>query len=147
MPAGVDGGPDTVLMQEDCRTEGDTVVIAPGIKRGANRRSAGEDVRVGSTILTAGQRLGPPEVGLAASIGRTDLTVRDRLRVAVFSTGDEVVEPGSTRPQGAIYDSNRYTLKSLLSGFGCEVTDLGICVMTVRRSKRHFRRWPETIMF
>ncbi len=128
MPSGPDGatGPDTVFMQEDCRVEGDTVVFPPGIRRGANRRFAGEDVATGSVILKAGRRLGPPDIGLAASVGLTTLPVRAALRVAVFSTGDEVREPGSALEPGAIYDSNRFTLKALLRGLGCTVTDLGI---------------------
>lgn len=128
MPPGTDGapGPDTVFMQEDCRVDGDHVVFPAGIRRGANRRFAGEDVTAGSTVLSAGRRLGPPELGLAASIGLTELPVRIPLRVAVFSTGDEVREPGSERGPGTIYDSNRYTLKALLRGLGCAVTDLGI---------------------
>lgn len=126
MPSGDDSGPDTVFMQEDCRVDGDSVVFPPGIRRGANRRFAGEDVKAGATILHSGRRLGPPEIGLAASIGHTTLPVRAALRVAVFSTGDEVREPGTDRSAGAIYDSNRYTLKALLRGLGCSVTDLGI---------------------
>jgi len=120
------GGPDTVMMQEDCRVEGDTVVIRPGIKRGANARRAGEDVARGSTILTAGARLRPQDVGLAASIGRTTLDVHGILKVAVFSTGDEVRDPGAPLPPGAIYDANRYTLIAALDGLGVAVTDLGI---------------------
>ncbi|EDP64697.1 Molybdopterin biosynthesis enzyme [alpha proteobacterium BAL199] len=126
MPTGEGTGPDTVFMQEDCRVDGDVVVFPPGIRRGANRRFAGEDVKAGTTILRSGRRLGPPEIGLAASIGHTTLPVRTALRVAVFSTGDEVREPGTDRVAGTIYDSNRYTLKALLRGLGCAVTDLGI---------------------
>lgn len=134
MPAGASGdeagGPDTVLMQEDCTVEnsaeGDQVVIPLGIKKGANRRFRGEDVKAGTTILTAGQRLRPQEIGLAASIGLTSLTVYRPLRVAVMSTGDEVSEPGSDLPTGGIYDANRYSLFALLDDLGCEVTDLGI---------------------
>ncbi len=119
-------GPDTVMMQEDCREEGDHVVIAPGIKRGANRREAGEDVRRGDTALRTGRRLGPADIGLAAAVGRASLRVYVRLRVAVFSTGDEVVEPASELPEGAIYDANRYALMAALDGLGCDVSDLGI---------------------
>lgn len=128
MPPGVDGGagPDTVFMQEDCSLDGDAVVFPPGIRRGANRRFAGEDVTAGATVLRAGRRLGPPDLGLAASIGLTVLPVRTALRVAVFSTGDEVREPGTERGAAAIYDSNRFTLKALLRALGCTVTDLGI---------------------
>ena len=128
MPLGPSGGagPDTVFMQEDCRADGDMVVFPPGIKRGANRRFAGEDVKAGATVLRAGRRLGPPDIGLAASIGLVALPVRTGLLVAVFSTGNEVREPGSERGAGAIYDSNRFTLKALLRSLGCSVTDLGI---------------------
>ncbi|MGQ9368503.1 molybdopterin molybdotransferase MoeA [Azospirillum sp. A39] len=119
-------GFDTVLMQEDCRTDGDAVLIPPGIKRGANRRAAGEDVRAGSVVLTAGRRLRPEDVGLAASLGRRTLTVRRPLRVAVFSTGDEVREPGAPLEPGCIYDANRFALMASLRQLGCAVTDLGI---------------------
>ncbi len=127
MPGGDGGpGPDTVLMQEDCRAEGDDVVIPPGIKQGANRRSAGEDIRAGETILAAGIRLRPQEVGLAASVGCTALSVYRRLRVVVFSTGDEVHEPGAALPPGGIYDANRFAIVGLTKRLGCAVTDLGI---------------------
>lgn len=119
-------GPDTVMMQEDCVLDGDHVILRPGIKRGSNRRLAGEDVKAGTTILKAGQRLRPQDIGLAASVGRTELQVRRRLRVGLFSTGDELRDPGSEAPPGCIYDSNRYTLAALLDGLGCAVTDLGI---------------------
>jgi molybdopterin molybdotransferase len=119
-------GPDTVMMQEDCRREGDVVILRPGIKRGSNRRKAGEDVKTGDTILEAGTRLRPQDIGLAAAIGRTALDVTLPLRVALFSTGDELAEPGQPLPPGAIYDSNRFTLAALLRQLDCSVTDLGI---------------------
>jgi molybdopterin molybdotransferase len=122
MPAGT----DTVLMQEDCREAGGRVEIPPGIRRGANRRRAGEDVKAGSLVLAAGQRLRAQEIGLAAALGLTELGVYRPLRVAVFSTGDEVREPGTELPAGAIYDANRYVLQALLEGLGARVTDLGI---------------------
>ena len=119
-------GPDTVMMQEDCREDGGDVIILPGIKRGSNRRSAGEDISAGSVILGRGRRLKPQDIGLAASAGRSELTVRGRLRVALFSTGDELRDPGSALSPGAVYDANRYALSALLEGLGCAVTDLGI---------------------
>ncbi len=122
MPAGA----DTVMMQEDCRSEGAAVIVSPGIKRGANRRKSGEDVKAGAVILQAGRRLRPQDIGLAASIGRTSLALRRALSVAVFSTGDELAEPGSTAPPGAVYDANRFTLAALLKRLGCLVADLGI---------------------
>ena len=122
MPA----GPDTVMMQEDCTVENGAVVIRPGIKRGANRRRAGEDVRKGAVALRRGRRLRPQDVGMAAALGRAALKVYRPLRVALFSTGDELREPGRRLGAGAIYDSNRYTLMGLLGGLGCDVTDLGI---------------------
>ncbi len=122
MPAGF----DTVLMQEDCRIDGNAVTIPPGIKRGANRRKAGEDVTRGAVVLNAGRRLRPEDIGLAAALGRKELPVRRPLRAAVFSTGDEVREPGQELPQGCIYDANRFALLAVLRQLGCEVTDLGI---------------------
>ncbi len=122
MPA----GPDTVMMQEDCRLEGDQVVIRPGIKRGANRRKRAEDVTAGSQVLPAGQRLRPQDLGQAAAIGRQSLRVSRPLRAALFSTGDELREPGTPLEAGCIYDSNRFTIAGLLRGLGCDVSDLGI---------------------
>ena len=119
-------GPDTVLMQEDCARQDDSVVIPPGIKRGANRRHAGEDIEAGSVVLRQGRRLRAQDVGLAASIGRAALEVRTRLRVALFSTGDEIREVTEELPPGCVYDANRYALAGLLDELGCEVDDLGI---------------------
>jgi len=117
---------DTVFMQEDCRVDGDTVIVPPGLQRGANRRLAGEDMRAGALALPAGRRLAVQHVALAAALGLTKLDVHRRVRVALFSTGDEIVEPGSALPRAALYDSNRYLLSGLLARFGAEVTDLGI---------------------
>lgn len=119
-------GPDTVMMQEDCRVEGGTVIIAPGIKRGANLRQAGEDIRAGSVVLRRGQRLRAQDVGQAAAIGRSQVWVSIPLKAAIFSTGDELREPGKPLDPGSIYDSNRYTVGALLRGLGCHVADLGI---------------------
>jgi len=119
-------GADTVFMQEDVRREGETVTVPPGLAAGANRRLAGEDVRAGPTLLTAGRRLSASHVALAAAVGLTQLPVRRRIRVAVLSTGDEIVEPGAARPRAALFDANRYLLAGLLAGLGAQATDLGI---------------------
>ncbi len=119
-------GPDTVFMEEDCTVDGDHVALPPGLKRGSNRRHAGEDVKAGEVIIDAGRRLRAQEIGVAASIGRTEVRVHGRLRAAVFSTGDEVRDPADGAPDGAIFDANRYTVMGLLGDLGCAVTDLGI---------------------
>lgn len=126
MPDGEDGGPDTVYMDEDATAEGDHVVLPAGLKKGANYRVAGEDVAEGAVIVTAGARLRAQELGLMASVGVAELPVYAPLKAAVFSTGDEVRDPGSAADAGCIYDSNRFTVKALLRGLGCAVTDLGI---------------------
>src|SRR5579864_9497700 len=120
-------GADTVMMQEDCTLAEDKVTLKPGIEKGANRRHAGEDVEKGSMALPAGQRLKPADLGLAAALGNDALRVFRPLRAALLSTGDEVCEPGTELPPGAIYDANRVMLAALLRGLGCLVTDLGIC--------------------
>jgi molybdopterin molybdotransferase len=122
MPAGA----DTVFMQEDVRREGEAVLVPPGLAPGANRRLAGEDVRAGAIVLPAGRRLAAPHVALAAAVGLTQLPVRRRIRVAVLSTGDEIVEPGTARPGAALFDANRFLLAGLLAGLGAQATDLGI---------------------
>jgi molybdopterin molybdotransferase len=119
-------GADTVMMQEDCILADGRVTMKPGLKKGANRRHAGEDVEKGSVALSAGRRLKPADLGLAAALGHDRLRVYRKLRVALMSTGDEVCEPGSPLVPGAIYDANRIMLRSLLRRLGCAVTDLGI---------------------
>ena len=122
MPAGA----DTVFMQEDVTVDGDHVIVPKGLKLGSNRRLAGEDVPVGHVVLPAGTVLEAQHIALAAALGLTEIDVRRRLKVAIFSTGDEVVEPGSARGGAAIYDANRYLLSALLERLGAVVTDLGI---------------------
>jgi molybdopterin molybdotransferase len=117
---------DTVFMQEDVRIDGDHVVLPPGLEHGANRRLAGEDVKAGTLALPAGRRLSARDVALAAALGLAHLTVRRRLRVALFSTGDEIAEPGSPLPKAATYDANRFLLAALLERLGARVTDGGI---------------------
>jgi len=120
------GGADTVFMQEDVRSEGDHVVVPPGLKPGANRRLAGEDIAAGTTALAAGRRLTAADLALAAALGVTHLAVRPRVRVALFSTGDEVVTAGKPLGAARIYDANRPLIGALLQRFGARVTDLGI---------------------
>src|SRR5262245_139995 len=117
---------DTVFMQEDVQRDGDVVIVPAGLRPGANRRLAGEDVRAGSIALAAGRRLAAQHVALAAGIGLTALDVFRRVRVAVFSTGDEIVEPGKPRPGAALFDANRYLLMGLMERLGAAATDLGI---------------------
>ncbi len=124
--AAVPEGPDTIFMQEDCAAMSGAVRLPAGIGKGANLRKRGEDVRRGDRVLDEGRRLKAQDIGLAASVGCVRLQVFKPLRVAVFSTGDEVMEPGEDLPKGGIYDANRYMLIALLSGLGARVTDLGI---------------------
>ncbi len=119
-------GADTVFMQEDCRVEDDAVILPPGLKRGANRRLAGEDVPAGRAVLRDGRRLSVADLALVAGLGLTACNVRRRIKVALFSTGDEVAEPGHPLPPAALYDANRTLLSGLIGRLGGEVTDLGI---------------------
>jgi molybdopterin molybdotransferase len=120
-------GAGTVFMQEDVRIdENGAVVLPPGLKPGANVRPAGEDIPQGHVALRAGQRLLPQHVALAAAFGLTKLDVVRRIRVAVFSTGDELASPGEPRAVSQLFDSNRFMLMAMLRRLGCEVSDLGI---------------------
>src|SRR5437868_8728491 len=119
-------GADTVFMQEDVRVEGNNVVLPAGLKPGANVRPAGEDIPLGHAALKAGQRLRPQDVALAAAFGLTQVEVNRRIRVAVFSTGNELVSPGETRAPAQLFDSNRFMLIAMLARLGCQLSDLGI---------------------
>ena len=124
-------GLDTVVPQEFCQIDSahdiTTVTIPPNIlKAGDNRRLMGEDLMQGQAALKAGQHLTPAALGLVASLGLPDVRVHRRLRVAYFSTGDEVLSLGEAPCEGAVYDSNRYTVFGLLTRMGCEVIDMGV---------------------
>ena len=118
-------GADAVVIQEDCKRDGDDVIVQAPVPCGDWVRPCGNDIKRGSCLLDAGTRLRPQELGLIASVGAAEVVVRRRLRVAVFSSGDELLQPGEALRPGAIYNSNRFTLRGLLSGLGCECVDLG----------------------
>jgi molybdopterin molybdotransferase len=126
MPAGA----DTVAMQEDCTVTDEAgqarVAIPPGLRRGGNRRKAGEDLEQGALVAAAGQRLRPQEIAAIASTGRAEAAVYRPLSVACVSTGDEIVRPGRPLARGEVYDSNHFLLAALLQTLGCAVTDAGI---------------------
>lgn len=122
MPAGT----DTVVIQELAQTEGDWVIAPPGTKTGENRRFAGEDLAKGKAVLNAGRLVGPAELGLIASMGLAEVWVKRRLRVAFFSTGDELASVGQPLTEGQVYDSNRYTLYGMLARLGTDVIDMGV---------------------
>ncbi|MGH8632507.1 MAG: molybdopterin molybdotransferase MoeA [Burkholderiales bacterium] len=122
----VPAGADTIVMQEHAKTEKDRVTIGPGHRKGQNLRRAGEDLKVGQVALRRGSSLRPAEVGLISSLGIGEVTVYRRLRVAFFSTGDELVSIGMQPKEGQIFDSNRYTIHGMLSRLGCEVLDMGV---------------------
>src|SRR5947209_9924157 len=121
MPAGA----DTVYPQEVVQRESDSIRVGP-IDKGANVRLAGEDVRMGEVVIEAGSVLRPQEIGLMASLGAWQVSVRRRPRVALLSTGDEVAEPGTPRRPGQIYDANRFTLRGSIDQCGGEVVHVGI---------------------
>jgi molybdopterin molybdotransferase len=124
--APVPAGADAVVMQELCVVADGVLTVNHTPKPGEWIRRRGEDIAAGGEVLPAGTLLRPQELGLAASVGAAQLSVRRRLRVALFSTGDELTMPGEPLKPGGIYNSNRYTLSALLQGLGCEVSDLGI---------------------
>jgi len=122
MPAGT----DTVVTQELAKTQGDRVTVPPGQEPGQHRRLAGEDLQRGKPALRAGTLIRPAELGMIASLGIGEVRLRRRLRVAFFSTGDELRSVGQPLGAGEVYDSNRYTLYGMLTRLGCEVIDMGV---------------------
>jgi molybdopterin molybdotransferase len=122
----VPAGADTIVMQEHVQAKGDQVTMGGGHRKGQNLRRAGEDLKAGQAALKCGQVLRPAEIGLIASLGIPEVSVYRRLRVAFFSTGDELVSVGTQPAEGQIYDSNRYTIYGMLERLGCEVIDMGV---------------------
>jgi molybdopterin molybdotransferase len=127
-------------MQEQCEAVGDSVTVRHTPRAGEWIRREGEDVAAGSVILPAGTRLRSQELGLAASVGLAQLKVARRVRVAVFFTGDELAMPGEALKPGAIYNSNRFTLRGLLENFGCEFTDFGIVPDSLEATRATLRK-------
>ena len=119
-------GTDTVVIQEIVRAEGERVAVPPGQKTGQNRRLAGEDLALGRLVLRAGHPVRPAELGLLASLGLAEVAVRRKLRVAFFSTGDELASIGAALKEGEVYDSNRYTIYGMLARLGVDVIDMGV---------------------
>ena len=119
------GGVDTVVLEEDCSTDGARVAFEGPVRKGANTREAGEDVAEGDVALRVGARLGAPEVALLAATGVTEVPVYDRLRVGVLSTGDEIVPPGDTADPARTYDANRPMLLELIRDWHMSAVDLG----------------------
>ncbi len=130
----IPGGADAVIMQEQVERDGERIRFTAPVAAGQNIRRAGEDIEQGKVILQQGCRVRAQEMGLAASIGCSELILRRPLRVGIFFTGDELVEPGQPLAEGQIYDSNRYTLSGLLQSLGCEIIDLGIVGDTLQQT-------------
>jgi molybdopterin molybdotransferase len=119
-------GADTVVIQEIVKREGNRILVPPGQKRAQNVRYAGEDLEVGVAVLADGKLLRPAELGLIASLGIGEVRVKRKVRVAFFSTGDELASIGTVLKEGEVYDSNRYTLHGMLERLGVEIRDLGV---------------------
>jgi molybdopterin molybdotransferase len=132
-------GADTVVMQERAKAQGKSVTFVPGQKMGQNVREAGEDLRAGSVALARGRLVRPAELGLIASLGIGEVAVYRPLRVAFFSTGDELKSVGTALAEGEIYDSNRYTIHGMLARLGCEVLDMGVVRDDPKLLERAFR--------
>jgi len=133
-------GTDTVVIQEIAKIDGKRVTLPAGQETGQNRRLAGEDLQKGKPALRAGRMLRPADIGLVASLGIGQVSVRRKLKVAFFSTGDELVSVGKKLKAGEVYDSNRYTLWGMLTRLGCEVVDLGVVRDEPKKLEAAFRK-------
>jgi molybdopterin molybdotransferase len=122
----IPAGTDTVIMQEHVEKQGDSITIGAEHKKGQHVRPIGEDIAIGQTVLKAGKSLSPADIGLLASLGIPEVKVKRRLRVAFFSTGDELCAVGEVLQPGQIYDSNRYTLYGMLTRLGVDIIDMGV---------------------
>lgn len=118
-------GADTVIMQEQCQQHDNTVTISGRVTKADHIRRAGEDITEGAKVMSAGQKLRPQDLGLIASVGIADIKIYQKITVAIFSTGDELLVPGDPVEPGKIYNSNRYTLTGLLQNTDCDIIDLG----------------------
>jgi molybdopterin molybdotransferase len=137
-------GADTVVMQERARANGKSITFAGGNKAGQNVREAGEDLKAGSVALRRGRIVRPAELGLIASLGIGEVSVYRKLRVAFFSTGDELKSVGTALGAGEIYDSNRYTLHGMLTRLGCELLDMGVVRDDPKLLEQAFREAAES---
>lgn len=133
--AAVPVGANAIVMQENGSLDGDQLTIEAEVKAGQHLRPKGQDIGVGQTVLTAGSRLRAPELGVLASVGAAEVKVQRRLKVAVLSTGSELVEPGAEAGPGKLYNSNRFTLIGLLKGLGMEVLDMGIVADSAQQTR------------
>ena len=129
-------GTDTVVIQENVERNNDSIIIETNIRPGDNVRQAGEDIKIGDLVLTKGTRLSPADIGLIASLGIAEVNVIRKLKIAFFSTGDELRSIGEELKDGHIYDSNRYTLHGMLTRFGADIIDMGV-IRDVREDLQH----------
>ena len=136
-------GADAVIIQEDCRVEGDRVTLLAPVKPWENIRPQGQDIHAGTRLLEKGHYLGAADVALLASVNIAEVVVYRTLRVALLSTGDELLDPGQPQAPGKIYNSNRYLLTGLLRDLGCDVVDLGIVADTLDATKAALQQAAE----